>query len=53
MAMNRWSKVAGHSIYQPLPADARVDAAQFPEDQFPVHCSNCEYLLRGSQESRP
>jgi hypothetical protein len=35
-----------------IPADARVPAAGFSEDEFPVFCSNCEYLLRGLSSSR-
>lgn len=30
-----------------IPADARVDPSLFSEEEFPVHCAKCEYLLRG------
>jgi hypothetical protein len=30
-----------------IPRDARVDPALFPEDEFPIHCRKCGYLLRG------
>lgn len=35
-----------------IPKDARVDPAQFPEDQFPVHCVKCGYWLRGLPDGR-
>lgn len=30
-----------------LPSGARVDPAAFEEDEYPVHCLNCGYALRG------
>jgi len=33
-----------------VPRTARVDPAAFPEDEFPVYCPKCEYLLRGLPE---
>ncbi len=35
-----------------IPADARVDPAEFPDDEFPVYCEKCGYLLRGLAEPR-
>lgn len=35
-----------------IPAHARVPAAEFPEDDFPVFCPRCHYLLRGLPDSR-
>jgi hypothetical protein len=35
-----------------IPGDARVDPEHFPEEDFPVHCPRCEYLLRGLAEER-
>lgn len=32
--------------------DARVDPAGFPEDEFPVECPKCSYLLRGLSDAR-
>jgi len=29
------------------PSDARVDASRLPEDEFPLYCPKCDYLLRG------
>jgi hypothetical protein len=37
---------------QVVPADARVDPTQFPEEEFPVYCPKCEYLLRGLPDGR-
>lgn len=37
---------------QVISPDARVDAAQFPEDEFPIYCTKCEYLLRGLPDGR-
>lgn len=33
-----------------IPRDASVDPALFPEDEFPVYCSKCAYLLRGLRD---
>jgi hypothetical protein len=30
-----------------IPADARVDPSLFPQEEFPIYCRNCDYLLRG------
>ncbi len=30
-----------------IPPDARVDPDRFPEDEFPLYCPDCDYLLRG------
>lgn len=35
-----------------MPTDARVDPAAFPEEEFPLNCPNCRYLLRGLPEER-
>ena len=35
-----------------IPPDARVDPARFPEDEFPLYCPKCDYLLRGLAEDR-
>ncbi|MBP7933253.1 MAG: hypothetical protein KA354_01280 [Phycisphaerae bacterium] len=35
-----------------LPQDARVDPGLFPEDEFPVYCPWCNYLLRGLPDDR-
>lgn len=35
-----------------IPPDARVDAARFPEAEFPIYCPKCEYLLRGLPDGR-
>lgn len=35
-----------------MPSAARVDPAAFPEDDFPVHCSTCGYLLNALPEPR-
>lgn len=37
---------------QVVPPDARVDPAGLPEDQFPVYCAKCRYLLRGLTSDR-
>jgi hypothetical protein len=29
-----------------------VDADRFPEDEFPVYCPKCDYLLRGLRDER-
>lgn len=34
---------------QVIPPDARVSPEEFPEDEFPVYCPGCDYLLRGLQ----
>lgn len=35
-----------------IPEDARVDPGQFPPDEFPLYCPNCDYLLRGLEVNR-
>lgn len=30
-----------------IPPEARVDSTRFPEDEYPVICPKCRYLLRG------
>lgn len=35
-----------------MPLDARVDPSLFPEDEFPVYCPSCDYLLRGLADNR-
>ena len=30
-----------------VPKNARVDPAVFPEEEFPIYCLKCGYLLRG------
>ena len=44
-------------LYYPLwghvvPRDAKVDPKRFPEDEFPVWCPKCRYLLRGISDGR-
>jgi len=39
----------GHS---PVPADAVADTDLLPEDEFPVRCPKCDYLLRGLPDGR-
>jgi hypothetical protein len=45
-------------LYRPLfgtkviPSDARVDPALFSEEEFPVYCEKCDYLLRGLPDGR-
>lgn len=33
-----------------IPKDAVVDATAFSEDEYPVHCTKCGYLLRGLED---
>jgi hypothetical protein len=33
-----------------VPRGTRVDPADFPEDDYPVHCLTCGYALRGSPD---
>lgn len=42
-------RIAGKRIITP---EARVDPAMFSEDDFPVFCPKCDYLLRGLPDSR-
>jgi hypothetical protein len=35
-----------------IPPETRVDPSPFSEDEFPVFCSKCDYLLRGLPDSR-
>jgi len=35
-----------------IPPETRVDAGAFSEDEFPVFCTQCEYLLRGLPDGR-
>ncbi len=35
-----------------IPTDARIDPECFPEDEFPVYCTGCDYELRGLPEPR-
>lgn len=35
-----------------IPPDAAVPQADFPDDEFPVFCPGCDYLLRGLAHSR-
>jgi hypothetical protein len=32
--------------------ETRVDPAAFPEEEFPVYCRKCRYLLRGQPDGR-
>ena len=32
---------------QVIPRDARLNLGLLPEDQFPLYCDKCGYLLRG------
>ncbi len=57
MPTNLWARL--HALLsRPLfgtkviPRDARVDPAEFPEDEFPVYCPKCHYLLRGLPDGR-
>lgn len=50
----RWRRLlqyrfVGRRIITP---DARVDPSLFPEDEFPVFCPKCDYLLRGLPDNR-
>ena len=35
-----------------IPRDAAVDPTLFSEDEYPVHCPKCGYLLRGLPDGR-
>lgn len=35
-----------------IPLNARVAPALFSEEEFPVYCPKCEYLLRGLPDGR-
>ena len=35
-----------------IPRDAAVDPKHFSEDEYPVHCPKCGYLLRGLPDGR-
>ena len=35
-----------------IPKDAAVDPALFPEEEFPVYCPKCDYLLRGLPDGK-
>lgn len=37
---------------QVIPPDARADPALLPEEDFPLNCPKCDYLLRGLPEQR-
>lgn len=45
-----WKKVIRPPHVFPL--DARVDPANFPESDYPIHCVQCDYLLTGLSEER-
>lgn len=48
-----WRAVLHRAVhFLSLPADTRVDPSLFPEDEFPVYCPSCDYLLRGLSDSR-
>lgn len=52
-----WKKfktVLGRPLFgtRVIPPGARVDPALFAEDEFPVHCPKCDYLLRGLPDGR-
>ncbi len=42
----------GQLVDKRIPPNARVDAADFSEAEFPVHCPECGYLLAGVPEPR-
>ncbi len=35
-----------------IPRGAMVDPAQFPEEEYPVHCTKCQYCLNGLPDGR-
>ena len=35
-----------------IPRNASVDPTLFPEEEYPVYCSKCSYLLRGLPDGR-
>ncbi len=35
-----------------IPRDASVDPTLFPEQEYPVYCSKCSYLLRGLPDGK-
>ncbi len=35
-----------------IPHDATVDPAQFPEDEYPAHCTKCQYCLNGLPDGK-
>lgn len=54
----RWAQRIAKLLRKPLfgttvvPRDARVDPAEFPENEFPVNCAKCGYLMDGLPDGR-
>lgn len=48
------SKLFGYHMVQGeiIPPDARVDPAHFPENEYPLFCPTCDYMLRGLPTER-
>jgi len=51
---SRWRWLFRHrpAFNAMIPPDARVDPDRFPEEEFPLYCPKCDYLLRGLPGNR-
>lgn len=51
---SRWRWLFRHrpALNAMIPPDARVDPDRFPEEEFPLYCPACDYLLRGLPGNR-
>lgn len=51
---SRWKRLLCHRFSQAgiIPPETKVDPSAFSEDEFPVVCPKCEYLLRGLPDGR-
>ncbi len=51
---SRWRRLLRYrtAYKRIIPPETRVDPALFPEEEFPVVCPKCSYLLRGLPDNR-
>lgn len=56
--MSNWIETVGQTLHRPLfgtrviAQDARADVSRLSEDEFPIWCPKCDYLLRGLPDGR-
>lgn len=46
-ASRKWLRGYRLAYGQVIPPEARVNPGEFPEEEYPVYCPDCDYLLRG------
>ncbi len=46
-ASRKWLRGYRLAYGQVIPPEARVNPDEFPQEEYPVYCPDCDYLLRG------